>query len=100
MAFALVAGGSDAGSGTLNIIKLLRLSRLVRALRLVVQFRMLWQLIRGLYSTLNLMFNTVVLVMLLLYIFACLGLEIITKDPEGLPPVPKFALSLSYEGFF
>ena len=47
---------------------------------------MLWQLIRGLYSTLNLMFNTAVLVTLLLYIFACLGVELITKEPEGLPP--------------
>ena len=67
----------------MNIIKVLRLSRLVRALRLVVQFRMLWQLIRGLYSTLNLMFNTAVLVTLLLYIFACLGVELITKEPEA-----------------
>ena len=57
--FALVAGGSDADSGTLNLIKVLRLSRLVRALRLVVQFRMLWQLLRGLFNTLELMTHTV-----------------------------------------
>jgi voltage-gated sodium channel len=71
--------------GPLNVVKVLRLSRLVRALRLVVQFRMLWTLIRGLYNTLEVMAHTVFLVLLLLYLFACVGIELITKDPDGLP---------------
>jgi voltage-gated sodium channel len=82
LAYESIGGGN---LGPLNIVKVLRLSRLVRALRLVVQFRMLWTLIRGLYNTIEVMAHTVFLVVLLLYLFACVGVELITKDPDGLP---------------
>jgi len=67
---------------SLLVVRSLRLLRLMRALRLLKQFRTVWRLVNGLLTSANAMFSTLVLVILSLYIAACLGIEIITKDGD------------------
>merc|ERR1719443_78537 len=66
----------------LMVLRVMRLLRLARAVRLLVQFKTLWMLVRGLLSSAGTMFYTFALMMLILYVFACLGIELITKDEE------------------
>jgi hypothetical protein len=61
---------------------MLRLARLARTLRLFKQFRELWMLVRGLMTSAGTMLYTCFLLFILLYLFACLGFELITNDPE------------------
>lgn len=65
---------------TFMVVRTFRLLRLIRALRLLKQFRTVWRLVSGLLTSANAMLSTLVLVMLTLYIAACLGIEVITKD--------------------
>ncbi|CAE7606821.1 NaCP60E [Symbiodinium natans] len=65
---------------SMMVVRSLRLLRLIRALRLLKQFRTVWRLVNGLLTSANAMLSTLVLVVLSLYIAACLGIEIITKD--------------------
>jgi len=65
---------------SLMVVRSLRLLRLIRALRLLKQFRTVWRLVSGLLTSANAMLSTLVLVLLTLYIAACLGIEVITKD--------------------
>jgi voltage-gated sodium channel len=61
-------------------LRLLRLMRLARALRLLVLFRELWKMCRGLMKAASTMFSVSVLVMLSIYVFSCLGVDVITKS--------------------
>jgi len=51
-----------------------------RTLRLLVQFKALWTLVRGLISSSGIMVYAVLLLTLVLYVFACVGAEVITKN--------------------
>jgi len=70
------------------ILRVLRLLRLVRALRLFEQFQEMWKLANGLVCSLRTVLSACVLIVLTVYIFACLGIELITRnqllleDPE------------------
>eukprot|EP00440_Ansanella_granifera_P050368 gb/GFBE01054588.1/.p1 GENE.gb/GFBE01054588.1/~~gb/GFBE01054588.1/.p1 ORF type:complete len:535 (+),score=120.48 gb/GFBE01054588.1/:1-1605(+) len=61
------------------VLRVLRLFRLVRAVRLLVQFKTLWMLVRGLLSSASTILYTFLLISLMLYITACLAVEMITK---------------------
>jgi len=84
----LLAFESDANFGPLMVLRVFRLLRLARALRLLVRFRTLWMLVQGLLSSAGTMLYTFGLMALIIYIFACMGVELITKaewrkeDPE------------------
>lgn len=64
------------------LIRLLRLGRLARALRLLVQFQTLWQLVQGLFHSLGTLVWMFVLLAVLLYISAIAGLEMISVNPS------------------
>jgi voltage-gated sodium channel len=68
--------------GAAQLLKVFRFIRLLRAIRLLSAFRQLWQLVRGLASSLGLMMHALLLMILIMYIFACLGLELLQKDRD------------------
>lgn len=71
-------GKLPPGFGPMMVFRMMRLARLVRAVRLLVAFRTLWMLVRGLLSAGPVIGYTFLLSSLLIYVWACLGVEIIT----------------------
>lgn len=63
-------------------LRILRLARVARALRLFIQFRTLWMLVSGLSSSLSAIFNVFIVLLLVLFVFACLGVELITNNDQ------------------
>jgi len=79
----LELGGGEMGIlESVLVIRAMRLLRLIRALRMLKYFRTVWRLVYGLLTSHNAMFSTMALILLTLYIFACLGVELITKDDD------------------
>mmetsp|Transcript_15155 Transcript_15155/g.34518 ORF Transcript_15155/g.34518 Transcript_15155/m.34518 type:complete len:993 (-) Transcript_15155:52-3030(-) len=85
------AMGDVDGLGPMFMLRIARLIRLVRALRLLVIFRELWMLVAGLLNALRTMLYTLFLLMIILYAFGLVGLELLanhslvhgeTLDPE------------------
>ena len=74
----------DSSLGLLSAFKVLRLFRLARTVRLLVQFKVLWMLVRGLLGSMKTIFFVFIIVSLIIYLFAVLGIELITKldSPE------------------
>merc|ERR1719333_892923 len=80
---SLTDGGNVSNElAPLMVLRVMRLLRLARSVRLLVQFKTLWMLVRGLLTSATTMFYTFMLMILILYVFACLGVEIITKNEE------------------
>jgi voltage-gated sodium channel len=76
------AAGNDSVKDSmagLLVLRMLRLFRLARAVRLLVQFKTLWMLIRGLMGSAGTIAYTFGLILLILYIFSCMAMELITK---------------------
>jgi voltage-gated sodium channel len=76
--------------GPIMVLRILRLLRLARAVRLFPQFKALWMLVRGFLSSAGTMFYTFVLTLLILYLFANLAVELITKDTALRDAEPEF----------
>ncbi|CAK0802267.1 unnamed protein product [Prorocentrum cordatum] len=66
-----------------TFMRILKLGRLARSLRLFVQFRTLWMLVSGLSQSLTTIVNVFIVLSLTLFIFACLGIEMITSNPKS-----------------
>ncbi|CAK0905216.1 unnamed protein product [Prorocentrum cordatum] len=64
--------------GNFNMLKVLRLIRLARIIRLAVQFRTLWLLSCGLIHAVVPMIWTCFFMVVVIYVFAVLGMEMIT----------------------
>lgn len=62
------------------VLRTLRVLRLFKALRTVPWFRTAWRLIYGLLTSGNAIVSTLALLLLVLFMFACLGAEVISKD--------------------
>merc|ERR1719506_694936 len=88
----VVFGGSKENLGPFMVLRVLRLLRLARAVRLFSQFKALWMLVRGLLSSAGTMAYTFILILLILYLFANLAVEIITKDTDLREQNPDFDL--------
>lgn len=74
----------------LLVLRVMRLLRLARAVRLLVQFKTLWMLVRGLLSSALTVSYTCVLVFIIIYVFGCLSIELITKHPMNNPEHASF----------
>jgi voltage-gated sodium channel len=61
-------------------LRVLRLMRLVRALRLVEAFSELWKLCHGLIKSGRTMISVLLLILIAIYVFACLGVDLITES--------------------
>ncbi|CAK9090226.1 Voltage-dependent calcium channel type A subunit alpha-1 (Cacophony protein) [Durusdinium trenchii] len=75
------SNGGENGFAQILVVRSLRLLRLVRAIRMLHMFRTVWRLVYGLLTSGNAMLSTFFILVLTLYIFACLGVEFVTKDP-------------------
>jgi voltage-gated sodium channel len=91
--------GADAEGalGFLLVLRTFRLARLARSVRLLAQFKVLWMLVRGLLSSAGTMAYVFVLFALILYVFACMGVEVITKPHLALTPAEREE-NLEYDG--
>jgi len=65
---------------TIVIFRSLRVLRLLRAFRAVPLLRTAWRLVIGLYHATGLMVSTIALLAMMLFIFAFIGLQVITKQ--------------------
>ncbi|CAE7585170.1 Cacna1b [Symbiodinium microadriaticum] len=71
------------GSAVLGkTVRGLRLIRLGRAAKMTRKFQVLWPLINGLLNSAKLMISVFVILALFIYIFACLGVELISMDED------------------
>jgi len=75
------------GAQGMLILRMLRLLRLVRAVRLINSFNALWKLTESFLRCAPTMFSALLMVLMMIYIFACVGAEFISKqdwdDAEG-----------------
>jgi len=72
------------------ILRVLRLVRLVRAVRLFRFFRTLWLMIRGLVSSANAMIYTLLIIAMMIYLWSCASIELITKSARAHPSSPSY----------
>ncbi|CAK0832278.1 unnamed protein product, partial [Prorocentrum cordatum] len=63
-------------------LRVLRLLRLVRALRLMDHFKELWKLCSGLLRSSRTMLSVCALVIIALFVFGCLGVDLIATSPK------------------
>ena len=83
-------GSADDSLGPIMVLRVLRLLKLARAVRLFSQFKVMWMLVRGLLSSATTMCHTFILMFLILYIFASLAIEMITKDTALRSAEPEY----------
>jgi hypothetical protein len=78
-------GGDSAASvvDNVNMLKMIRLFRLARTVRVLVQFRTLWMLVQGLMYAVLPMLWTAILMIVVIYVFAVIAMETILDDPSA-----------------
>eukprot|EP00931_Biecheleriopsis_adriatica_P008484 TRINITY_DN109667_c0_g1_i1.p1 TRINITY_DN109667_c0_g1~~TRINITY_DN109667_c0_g1_i1.p1 ORF type:complete len:670 (+),score=113.23 TRINITY_DN109667_c0_g1_i1:70-2079(+) len=79
-----IAGNSIDGMGqvmVLRTLRLLRLGRTVRLFRIFSRIHEFWILVRGFLNGLGLMLCTGIILTVFIYVFSCLGVELVTKHP-------------------
>ncbi|CAK0875049.1 unnamed protein product [Prorocentrum cordatum] len=62
------------------VMRILRLTRLVRALRIFEQFQEMWKLANGLLRSFRTVMSACIMILLTVFVFACLGVELIFQD--------------------
>jgi len=98
--FAMSAAGENTSKfGSITILRTLRLMRLARTIKLLKRVRVLWMLVKGLMESVATMANTLILLLIVMYLFSCISMEIITTselavgdtaDPEFKEIVDKY----------
>lgn len=78
--FKLMDGGLDSSNlEILMVLRIMRLFRLARTVRLVIKFREMWILVRGILDSGGMMVYTFLLLVVMLFVFGCAGREIVGK---------------------
>lgn len=78
----LTVGNSADGVEKLLLVRGVRLLRLVRALRMFKHFKVMWRLVHGLISAGQTIISTTVLILVSLFVFSCMAVELIAKDDK------------------
>jgi len=78
-------GGDAAASvvDNVNMLKMIRLFRLARTVRVLVQFRTLWMLVQGLMYAVLPMLWTAILMLVVIYVFAIVAMETILDRSDA-----------------
>jgi len=89
----------------LMLLRTLRLLKCARPLRLLKAFKELWTMVSGLMSSGTTITYTIVLITAMLYIFACLGLELVTlsnidKDESCTYSKERCSFEMAMKGHF
>jgi len=71
----------SSANTNLGPVRAFRLLRFARSLRLIGVLSVMRKLVKGLIASWSTMLSTLALMVLCLYIFACVGVELITMDP-------------------
>lgn len=108
MTIILVIVGGDSGSGLgnasiLRLMRLLRLSRMARMARLLRAMPELLILVKGMVAAVRSVFFTLVLLLLLVYVFAILYRQLTRDDNVGKERFPNLAIAattLVMDGMF
>eukprot|EP00812_Abedinium_dasypus_P011857 NODE_539_length_1491_cov_134.155292.p1 GENE.NODE_539_length_1491_cov_134.155292~~NODE_539_length_1491_cov_134.155292.p1 ORF type:complete len:398 (+),score=110.14 NODE_539_length_1491_cov_134.155292:172-1194(+) len=93
-------GEATEGSAVLRrltVLRVLRLLRMLRALRVVPVLRSAWKLVIGLIESWNTMASMLFLLLLFLFLFGCLGLEIIANNPDVMGTVAEHGLEHNFD---
>lgn len=72
--------------GFLMVLRTARLMRLARTVRLLLRFKELWMLVRGLINSASTMLYTLLMLFIILYIFSCIAIELITMHRLSIGP--------------
>eukprot|EP00928_Gymnodinium_smaydae_P022255 TRINITY_DN1874_c0_g2_i3.p1 TRINITY_DN1874_c0_g2~~TRINITY_DN1874_c0_g2_i3.p1 ORF type:complete len:553 (+),score=97.54 TRINITY_DN1874_c0_g2_i3:86-1660(+) len=72
--------GTTAWWEQIMLVRVFRLLRLLRAFRMMLFFRTMWTLVYGLFESMETIASTFGLLLVTLFMFACAGIDMITKD--------------------
>jgi len=64
----------------MTLLRILRLFRMVRAVRTLGKWKTLWKLVKGMLNGLETMVSTLVMIIFTLFVFACFGVELISRN--------------------
>eukprot|EP00927_Polykrikos_kofoidii_P021793 TRINITY_DN20534_c0_g1_i3.p1 TRINITY_DN20534_c0_g1~~TRINITY_DN20534_c0_g1_i3.p1 ORF type:complete len:689 (-),score=87.53 TRINITY_DN20534_c0_g1_i3:28-2040(-) len=76
-----VSHGTQHEIGPFALLRTTRLFRVARMVRLLIAFKELWMLVRGLMTSLSTMVYTSILLCCVIYVFSCLSMVLITNNP-------------------
>ena len=76
------ASSKMTGFEKLLLVRGLRLLRLMRVLRMVHHFKIILRLVSGFLTAWDTIFASAALILVTLFIFACIAIEFIAKDGE------------------
>jgi len=82
VAASLWGAGKDVRDWVQNmtLLRILRLFRMVRAVRTLGKWKTLWKLVKGMLNGLETMVSTLVMIIFTLFVFACFGVELISRN--------------------
>eukprot|EP00927_Polykrikos_kofoidii_P021883 TRINITY_DN20591_c0_g1_i1.p1 TRINITY_DN20591_c0_g1~~TRINITY_DN20591_c0_g1_i1.p1 ORF type:complete len:541 (-),score=89.47 TRINITY_DN20591_c0_g1_i1:41-1663(-) len=88
------------GLGLVVVLRLSRLLRIIKTLRVLVQVREFWMLVRGFAASIKLMMYTFALVFVLIYVFGIIGVEVITKHSMNIGDSPDVEFQRHVDEYF
>jgi hypothetical protein len=80
--FMMTFIGAGAGTKVFAVFRVVRLLRLIRLVRLLKLLKELWLLVQGMMTSIGVLFWSVVLLVLVCYIFGILLYELVGKNPK------------------